>query len=166
MTTLVRRAIWLAAAAAMLTGCGHRARATARLRGAAQVYRLDAPVAWPPLPTTGYIKDRVARATDVTAGNAVFAACVGVVGQPLHVAIPQYALWHDAATDSVKPVFVVEAEFFEGDSMFGLRQIPSGRDAMATSGDLELLGQARPAPAADHSEIRPRRDPSGPTRPD
>ncbi len=128
-----------------LLACGHHAR---RIAAAPRVYHLSAPVVWPPLPTTGFISDRVAMARDVTAGDAVFAACVGKAGRPLHVAIPQYALWRDSATGTVKPVIVVEAELFDGDSMFGLRQIPGGASAMARVSDLELLGRSRPRQAA------------------
>lgn len=144
MATRYPRATALAAIAALVAGCGGGVPPTRATASAAQRHRWHAPSDWPPLPTTRYIRGRVATATDVSVGNAVFSACVGVVGRALHVTIPQYALWRDPATDSIKPVFIVEAELFEGDSMFGLRQIPSGKDAMATSADLELLGQTPP----------------------
>ncbi len=148
MPGLLRSALWLVTIAAFGAGCG---RGTARQHespGTTHVFRSHLPAAWPALPTSGYISGRVATAADVSAGKAVFSECVGVVGRPLHVAIPQYALWRDPATDSIRPVVVVEAELFDGDSMFGLRRIPGRGDAMAKAADLELLGPMPPAAAA------------------
>ncbi len=154
MSALRKGAIGLLGLATSFAGC-HRARVLrAGHQNAAVPSQAQVATAWPPLPTTGYISGRVATAADVQRGNAVFAACVGVVGQTLHFAIPQYALWHDPLSDSIKRVFVVEAEWFEGDSMFGLRQIPSGKDAMATIADVQLLGQTPPAPAGSGTAVQ------------
>ena len=154
MLTLRDSAIGLLALASALAGC-HRAKVLrAPQQTAAQPSQAQVVTSWPPLPTTGYIRGRVATAADVESGNAVFAACVGEVGQPLHFAIPQYGLWHDPVTGRVEPVIVVEAEWFEGDSMFGLRQIPTGKDAMATIADLQLLGQTLPAPPGRSRSLR------------
>lgn len=147
MSTVRKSAIGLLGSASLLTGCQRAKVLRTPHQEAAQPGRAQVATDWPPLPSTGYLSGRVATAADVQSGNAVFAACVGVVGQPLHIAIPQYGLWHDPLTDRIERVFVVEAEWFQGDSMFGLRQIPTGKDAMATIADLKLLGQTPPAPA-------------------
>ena len=150
MSTLRESAIGLLGLASLLAGCQRAEVLRTPHRNVAQP-RAQVASAWPPLPGAGYISGRAATAADVRSGNAVFAACVGVVGQPLHIAIPQYGLWHDPLTDSIKRVIVVEAEWFQGDSMFGLRQIPNGKDAMATIANLTLLGQAPPAPGGSTS---------------
>ncbi len=154
MATLRKGVIGLLGLATSLAGC-HRAGAPRAGRQNAFVEpQAQAAAAWPRLPTTGYIAGRVATSADIRKGDAVFAACVGVVGRTLDVAIPQYGLWHDPLTDSIRRVFVVEAEWFQGDSMFGLRQIPSGKDAMATIADLQLLGQTPPAPAGSSGAVQ------------
>ena len=151
MSTLRQSAIGLLGLASLLGGSQRASGLRTPHQKAAQPGRAQVATAWPSLPRTGYLSGRVATAADVRSGNAVFAACVGVVGQPLHIAIPQYGLWHDPLTDSVERVLVVEAEWFEGDSMFGLRQIPSGKAAMAAIANLTLLGQTPPAVAGSTS---------------
>src|SRR5687768_13489998 len=51
---------------------------------------------WPVLPSSGFTAGRAATQADVTAGSAGFAIGNGtdVVGTPLPIAIPQYALFN------------------------------------------------------------------------
>jgi len=96
---------------------------------------------WPTLPKTGFIAGRPATQQDVADGNAVFSAEKDgvVIGKPLPVQIPQFALWDDGKGHRI-PVIVVQAESANGFEIFGLRDA-SGKDLACTRAELVLLGQ-------------------------
>jgi hypothetical protein len=100
--------------------------------------------AWPALPKTGFIAGRPATQKDVAEGNAVFSADKDgkVIGTPLPVKIPQYALWDDGKGHKV-PVIVVQAESANGFEIFGFRNA-SGKFFACTRAELTLLGQTHP----------------------
>jgi hypothetical protein len=99
---------------------------------------------WPPLPKTGFIAGRSATQQDVADGNAVFSAEKNgkVIGIPLPVQIPQFALWDDGKGHKV-PVIVIQAEFANGFEIFGLHDA-NGKYLACTRPELTLLGQTHP----------------------
>jgi len=60
------------------------------------------------------------------------------IGNPIAVAIPQYAYWTDEHGKKV-PVIVIQAEEHQGTSLFGVRDL-SGNEIVATDEDLQLVG--------------------------
>jgi hypothetical protein len=96
---------------------------------------------WPPLPSKGFITGRPAQISDVKSGDAVFVAAVKgvVIGKPLPISIPQYALLHN----NHERVILVQAEEANGMKMFGVRGL-DGKEAVVTETDLELLGTEMP----------------------
>jgi hypothetical protein len=96
---------------------------------------------WPPLPSKGFVTGRPAQMSDVKNGDAVFVAAVKdvVIGKPLPISIPQYALLHD----NHERVILVQAEEANGIKMFGVRGL-DGKEAVVTEIDLELLGTEMP----------------------
>jgi len=97
---------------------------------------------WPPLPTHGFIRGRVAQKADLAKGNAlfVFEWDGKVVGKPIRIAIPQYACVKSSKT----PVIVVQAEAEpNGLKLVGERTL-KGETIVGMLGELDLLG-AKPA---------------------
>lgn len=96
---------------------------------------------WPPLPSQGFITGRPAHQADVISGNAVFVAAIKdvVIGKPLPIPIPQYALMRDTH----ERVILVQAEAANGMKLFGVRGL-DGKEAVVTEADLELLGTQMP----------------------
>jgi hypothetical protein len=103
----------------------------------------------PALPIEGFIAGRSATVSDVDRGNAVFCqqSDEAEPSQPSNVEVPQYAIWHEADGADV-PAILVQAERHitdpEGDAVFGLRTL-DGRDVVADSGEVTLLGGQVPA---------------------
>ena len=96
---------------------------------------------WPPLPSSGFVTGRPAQKEDVAKGNAIFSAVVNgvVVGKPLPIKIPQYALLRDGR----KPVILVQAEVANGMKVYGVRGL-DGKQQVVTESDIELLGTQKP----------------------
>jgi hypothetical protein len=98
--------------------------------------------AWPDLPVAGFIAGRAASKQDVNDGNAVFAAehQGRVVGQPLALEIPQFALHVDGESGVQTRVIIVQAERAGGKDMVGYRTL-SGEEGVATLPEFKLLGR-------------------------
>ena len=96
---------------------------------------------WPPLPSSGFVTGRPAQKEDVAKGNAVFSAVVNgvVVGKPLPIKIPQYAVLRDGR----KAVILVQAEVANGIKVYGVRGL-DGKQQVVTESDIELLGTQKP----------------------
>jgi hypothetical protein len=96
---------------------------------------------WPPLPSKGFVTGRPAQKSDVANGDAVFVAAVKdvVIGKPLPIEIPQYALLHE----NHERVILVQAEEANGMKLYGVRGL-DGKEAVVTETDLELLGTRMP----------------------
>lgn len=105
-----------------------------------------AQIAWPPLPTTGFVCGRAATGADIDAGNAVFAVEVGgqIVGVAIDIEIPQYAIHVDEAAQVRTRVIVIQAERAEGLEIVGYRTL-AGEFGAATLAEFELLGREKPA---------------------
>jgi hypothetical protein len=108
---------------------------------------------WPPLPTQGFISDRVATHADVAAGNAVFSAGLGgAAGKstPLRIQIPQYAYYNEGGTNI--PVVVLQAERTDirkpGGEVVQLTFVgvlmPDGKKLVAALPNIKLLGRVAP----------------------
>ena len=97
---------------------------------------------WPALPTSGFISGRAATATDVAAGNAVFVAKVDgtVIGKPLEIVVPQYALLSVDGEETPIPVVIVQAEHAVGMDLIGYRRV-DGSEGVATLPEFVLLGR-------------------------
>jgi hypothetical protein len=98
---------------------------------------------WPSLPTKGFITGRPAEQSDVMNGDAIFVAAVKnvVIGKPIPIQIPQYAL----RRDTHERVFVVQAEDANGIKLVGVRSI-DGKEAVVKDTDLDLLGTQKSSP--------------------
>jgi hypothetical protein len=96
----------------------------------------------------GFTAARPATVDDVDRGNAVFCqqADDAEPGEPFDVAVPQYAIWHEADRADV-PAILVQAERHitdpDGDAVFGLRTL-DGREVVADSSEVSLLGEQFP----------------------
>ena len=112
----------------------------------------NAAVAWPPLPTHGFIQGRSATAGDVERGEAVFCQQTDdqQAAEALPIAIPQYGLWTDE--DGARHrVIVVQGERHVtdpgGEAVLGLRTL-QGEEVIATEAEVELLGTEVPRRAS------------------
>ncbi|MEI2429323.1 hypothetical protein RDV84_22445 [Lysobacter yananisis] len=103
----------------------------------------SAQVAWPRLPTSGFIAGRAATPADVQAGRAEFALAHGAVpaSKPLPLLIPQYAYHRDG--DKRVPVIVVQGEELGGRKFVGAR-MADGVGLVGYLGEFELLGREVP----------------------
>jgi hypothetical protein len=99
---------------------------------------------WPDLPTTGFVSGRLAEEVDLRRGDAVFLTATGGVsaGEPVAIAIPQYAFLVDEDGSRV-PVVVVQAEANERGTFFRLRDAQA-QEYVVTAAEVILLGQSHP----------------------
>lgn len=99
-------------------------------------------IAWPALPTHGFIVGRTATQEDVAAGNAAF-AIGSVQSTPLQIGIPQYALFKDEGKKT--PVILIQAEAAAGKQLVAGRTLEGG-EVVGMLSDFELLGVRKPVP--------------------
>jgi hypothetical protein len=87
-------------------------------------------------------RDGLLKRSTLPNGDAVFVAAVKdvIVGKPLPISIPQYALLRNTH----ERVILVQAEEANGIKLFGVRGL-DGKEAVVQDTDLELLGTERPA---------------------
>jgi hypothetical protein len=112
---------------------------------AAQAQTAPSPaLAWPPLPSTGFISGRAATNQDVADGKAAFVLKVygAAVGKPLDLTIPQYAYLMNKG-DKPVPVIVIQAETYRGLKLIGVRDL-AGKTSTVKQADLQLLGTTPP----------------------
>ncbi len=98
---------------------------------------------WPPLPETGFISGRPATESDMDAGNAVFVSKAGgqLIGRPLDIEVPQFAIFKDAESRQRTRVIIVQAEEANGAMLLGYREVATGTTGLATLAEFELLGR-------------------------
>ena len=102
----------------------------------------ERPMAWPDLPTKGFITGRPATNADVKSGNAVFSMDGKSLGA-LAITVPQYAILTDE--QGVKhPVVVVQAERAPGGMKIVGLLGSDGSHTAATLPELQLLGTEKP----------------------
>jgi hypothetical protein len=101
---------------------------------------------WPELPTSGFVTGRPATEEDVKSGNAVFVLRSGgrLVGTPLKLEIPQYAIHIDVESGEQTPGFIIQAESAGDQSIIGFRVLPSRTALAGTLPEFKLLGTKRP----------------------
>jgi hypothetical protein len=97
--------------------------------------------AWPELPTSGVVAGRPATEEDVKAGNAVFVLRSGgrLVGTPLKLEIPQYAIHVDAKSGEQTPGFIIQAKRAGDQSVIGFLVLPGRTALAATLPEFKLL---------------------------
>ncbi len=107
-----------------------------------------AAIAWPALPADGFVSGRAATGEDVLTGRAAFSMQVDgrVVGQPLPIAVPQYAF--RVVSGKRTPGIVIQAEAGQGKRMLGFRALSKGTIVAAPESEFELLGTSIPPPPA------------------
>lgn len=93
----------------------------------------------PPLPVKAFVSGRISTQQDVAVGHAAFAAPPeqDLQRQPIDVPIPSYAIY--LADGKNELVFVIQAEFINGEPMIGAR-LPDGGDIVGTARDFQFLG--------------------------
>jgi hypothetical protein len=99
-----------------------------------------ADVAWPVLPTSGFITGRVATEADIKRGDAVFLTESDGKpdGEPASIRIPQYAYLIEGDSKR-RPVVVVQAQTNERGTILGMRDA-NGKEYVATREEVVLLG--------------------------
>ena len=110
-------------------------------------------VAWPPLPKDGFVSGRAATNEDVKAGRAAFSMQSEgrVIGQPLPIAVPQYA-FHVSESGVRTPGVIIQAEVGLGIPMLGIRSLRDGTVLGALQREFVLLGTSVPASPASKSK--------------
>ena len=105
---------------------------------------------WPALPTRGFIAGRVATQQDMADGDAVFVAEVAgqIVGVPLDIVVPQFAIHIDHEAGVGKRVIVLQAERAGGIDMIGYVELGTDTYGVGTAAEFELLGTAPPSEPA------------------
>lgn len=100
---------------------------------------------WPPLPSVGFISGRPANENDVGEGNAIFVMRSGenIVGLPIAIEIPQYALHKDLELGTRAPCIVLQAEESLDQQLVGIRYLHGGIGVGFLS-EFELLGTTTP----------------------
>ena len=116
---------------------------------------------WPGLPTAHFVRGRAATAHDVESGDAAFALERGdeFVGEPVSIAIPQYAWYFERETRTWHRVVVIQAERAPGPggtTWYGVRVHPEGRGGIpALDIHVILLGPAVPRRALMPTQVIP-----------
>lgn len=108
---------------------------------------LAADAGWPDLPKTCFVKGRPGTAADVKAGCAAFMADTPdgkMVGKPLDVEIPQYAIHTDAKTGKKTHVILIQAEEAMGMKMAGYKITGTNGMVVDSLDSLKLLGRKKP----------------------
>jgi|GEM_PF-548535 hypothetical protein len=101
---------------------------------------------WPELPTTGFVKGRAATEADVAAESAVFVARVGdeIIGKPLKIDVPQYAIHTDVETGAKVAGLVIQAEAAQGQKLIGFLVLHDQSFLVGTLSEFKLLGTKKP----------------------
>ena len=115
------------------------------LAGILSVTSVRAADDWPALPEKAFVANRPATQEDVDAGRAVFALARDgvVIGKPLDITVPQFALMNNEPPTSPTKVVVVQAEEFEKGKLLGVRDT-NGKEYAVQLSDVTLLGQSHP----------------------
>ena len=96
---------------------------------------------WPELPSSGFIKGRVATKADVDKRNAVFAYLNGKKkSTPINITLPQYALVKHHKTNKMIPVIVLQAEVVQGTEMIGYLDLSTKKRAVTVRNRVKFLG--------------------------
>lgn len=102
---------------------------------------------WPPLPTTGYMRGLAATRADVNAGRAGMSMTDHrgrVVGSPMAIMIPQYAVYVNQRTKKRTPGIVIQAEEGLGARVIVMRSL-DGQLISGNASEFKLLGTNTPS---------------------
>ncbi|NKC00305.1 MAG: hypothetical protein GKR90_17715 [Pseudomonadales bacterium] len=104
-------------------------------------------VSWPELSNFSFVSGRAATDTDAKAGSAAFVLKANdvVVGEPLDLEIPQYAVHVNVETGARTRVVLIQAEGFEGMKILGAIEVDSGGTMAGLFTEFELLGTRIPS---------------------
>ena len=105
-----------------------------------------APVVWPALSESCFVKGRSATEEDVRKGCASFVIKVSdqVAGVPINIAIPQYALHVDEKSGVETPVIIIQAEEKSGIRAVGYKEVGTSVFGAALLREMKLLGTRKP----------------------
>src|SRR5207302_866893 len=116
---------------------------------------------WPPLSEFKSTHGRAANAADVNDGAAIFV--LGdkekPSGNPINIALPQYAFHVDSETGKKTPCIVIQAEEIEGRRLIGALLLPKRGALAGFFNEFELLGSKNPSlsePNKSLERTRPR----------
>ena len=98
---------------------------------------------WPDLSAFKHVTGRVAKEADIANQSAIFVLKNEgkYIGTPIHIALPQYAIYTDGETNQKSKVVIIQAESAHGMNMYGAIDIRSGKGIVSTDTDFKLLGQ-------------------------
>lgn len=130
MRTLIFATIFLGS----ITGCTER-----------KLHVTTPNMIWPSLSEFSAVTNRPATEADVAEGRAVFVVQDGR-GQPIDLALPQYAYHLDAESGSKVPCILIQAEQAQGQKLAGARMLPDRSIFAGFFGEFELLGSIPPSP--------------------
>ena len=104
---------------------------------------VNADSSWPELSEVEFVSGRAATEADTEAGRAAFVIKIGgkVSGEPLDIAVPQYAYHLDG--DIRTPVVIIQAEQGSGVSALGFLNIETQEIGAGLVTEFELLGTDR-----------------------
>ncbi len=104
---------------------------------------VNADSSWPELAEVGFVSGRAATDADAEAGRAAFVIKIDdkVIGEPLDIAVPQYAYHLDG--DIRTPVVIIQAEQAGGVSALGFLNIETLEIGAGLVTEFELLGTDR-----------------------
>ncbi|MTT51132.1 hypothetical protein F1529_01415 [Alcanivorax sp. VBW004] len=96
----------------------------------------------PPLDTYGFVSGRAATEADVSAGDAVFLFKEDglIIGQPLDIQVPQYAVFRGSNEAASGYVIIVQAEQAAGIPVVAARFFSDGKVVTGTPEEFTLLG--------------------------
>jgi hypothetical protein len=103
-------------------------------------------VNWPKLEDIKVVSGRAATETDVKEGHAVFVLKSGSIpiGNPLSIALPQYAIHIDNETKARTPCILIQAEEANGHNLGGCRLVSDSSFLAGFINEFELHGNKTP----------------------
>jgi hypothetical protein len=103
-------------------------------------------IIWPKLKGTKFIAGRPATDKDVNEGRAAFVLKSNgrIIGQPLTIPLPQYAIHIDAKTGHRTPCVLIQAEEAQGMKIGGCHVIADGSWLAGLLSEFELWGSRVP----------------------
>ncbi|RDV23885.1 hypothetical protein DXV75_16890 [Alteromonas aestuariivivens] len=99
-------------------------------------------VHWPDLSTIGYISGRAAVEEDINKGIAVFVLRSGqdIIGKPLKISLPQYAIHKDPESGQDTRVVIIQAEEANEQKVLGAYDFSQKSFMVGLLNEFTLLG--------------------------
>lgn len=104
------------------------------------------PIVWPKLKESKFIAGRAATEKDISDGSAVFVLKSNgtLIGKPLAIPLPQYAIHVDGDTKQRTPCVLIQAEQAGEHKYGGCRIVSDGSYLAGLLNEFELLGNNAP----------------------